>query len=216
MALLRKETCNSLACAVCAVECSAMVAYHRTYIYTQYIYIQYIYTQYVYTQYIYTQYIYTQYMYTQYIYTQYMYTQYIRMQHTSCIHIHTIYIHTYTHNIYTYIYTHTHSMYTYYINKCYGMAMRSRLLKIIGLFCRTQSLLQGSFAKETYNFKEPTNRSHPIRITILVVIVVIVAAIERSPYTAYRVAIISRLLKLMSFFCKRTPIKETIFCKRDL
>jgi len=24
------------------------------------------------------------------------------------------------------------------------------------------SLLQGSFAKETYNFKEPTNRSHPI------------------------------------------------------
>ena len=24
------------------------------------------------------------------------------------------------------------------------------------------SLLQGSFANETYNFKEPTNRSHPI------------------------------------------------------
>jgi len=35
-------------------------------------------------------------------------------------------------------------------------------LKIIGLFCRISSLLQGSFAKETYNFKEPTNRSHPI------------------------------------------------------
>ena len=31
-----------------------------------------------------------------------------------------------------------------------------------GLFCRIWSLLQGSFAKETYNFKEPTNRSHPI------------------------------------------------------
>jgi len=28
----------------------------------------------------------------------------------------------------------------------------SRILKIIGLFCRIQSLLQGSFAKETHNF----------------------------------------------------------------
>jgi len=44
----------------------------------------------------------------------------------------------------------------------YGVATISRLLKIIGLFCRISSLLQGSFAKETYNFKEPTNRSHPI------------------------------------------------------
>jgi len=44
----------------------------------------------------------------------------------------------------------------------YGVATISRLLKIIGLFCRIQSLLQGSFAKETYDFKEPTNRSHPI------------------------------------------------------
>ena len=45
----------------------------------------------------------------------------------------------------------------------------SRLLKMIGLFCRIQSLLQGSFAKETfaketYNLKEPTNRSHAIPI----------------------------------------------------
>jgi len=45
----------------------------------------------------------------------------------------------------------------------YGVATISRLLKIVGLFCRISSLLQGSFAKETYNFKEPTNRSHPIR-----------------------------------------------------
>ena len=40
------------------------------------------------------------------------------------------------------------------------MKSSSRLLKIIGLFCRISSLLKGSFAKETYNFKEPTNRSH--------------------------------------------------------
>jgi len=44
----------------------------------------------------------------------------------------------------------------------YGVATMSRLLKIIGLFCRTQSRLLGSFAKETYNFKEPTNRSQPL------------------------------------------------------
>ena len=37
------------------------------------------------------------------------------------------------------------------------MATISRLLKNIGLFCRMSSLLWGSFAKETYNFKEPTH-----------------------------------------------------------
>jgi len=31
----------------------------------------------------------------------------------------------------------------------YGVATVSRLLKIIGLFCKMYSLLQGSFAKET-------------------------------------------------------------------
>ena len=44
----------------------------------------------------------------------------------------------------------------------YGMATVSRIDKIIGLFCRILSLLQGSFAKETYNFIDPTNQSHPI------------------------------------------------------
>jgi len=33
---------------------------------------------------------------------------------------------------------------------------------MIGLFCRILSLSWVSFAKETYHFKEPTNRSHPI------------------------------------------------------
>jgi hypothetical protein len=41
-----------------------------------------------------------------------------------------------------------------------GVATMSRLLKITGLFCRISSFLQGSFAKETYTFKEATNRSH--------------------------------------------------------
>ena len=42
------------------------------------------------------------------------------------------------------------------------MATISRLLQIIGLSCRISSLLKGFFAKETYNFKEPTDRSQPI------------------------------------------------------
>jgi len=45
----------------------------------------------------------------------------------------------------------------------YGVATISRLLKMIGLFCRILSLLWVSFAKETYHFKEPTNRSHRTR-----------------------------------------------------
>jgi hypothetical protein len=40
-----------------------------------------------------------------------------------------------------------------------GVPTISRLLTIIGLFCRISSLLWGSFAKETYDLKEPTNRS---------------------------------------------------------
>jgi len=46
----------------------------------------------------------------------------------------------------------------------YVVATISRLLKMINLFCGISSLLQGSFTKATYNFKEPINRSHPIAI----------------------------------------------------
>jgi len=48
----------------------------------------------------------------------------------------------------------------------YGVATNSRPLETIGLLCRILSLLQGSFAKETCNFKEPANRSHPIMMII--------------------------------------------------
>ena len=44
----------------------------------------------------------------------------------------------------------------------YGVATVSRIDSIIGLFCRIASLLFGSFANETYNLVDPTNRSHPI------------------------------------------------------
>ena len=57
----------------------------------------------------------------------------------------------------------------------------------IGLFCRISSLLLGSFAKETCNFKEPTHRSHSIRIYAY----------------DYGVALVSRIDKIIGFFCKR-------------
>jgi len=44
----------------------------------------------------------------------------------------------------------------------YGVATISRLLKITRLFCRISSLLQVFLAKETYDFKKPTSRIHPI------------------------------------------------------
>jgi len=44
----------------------------------------------------------------------------------------------------------------------YGVASSSRLLKIIALFCKRALQKRRYSAKETYNFKEPTNRSHPI------------------------------------------------------
>jgi len=42
------------------------------------------------------------------------------------------------------------------------VATVSRLLEIIGLFCKRALEKKRFSAKETYNFKEPTNRSHPI------------------------------------------------------
>ena len=44
----------------------------------------------------------------------------------------------------------------------YGLATISRLLNIIGLFCKRALLKRLYSAKETCKFKEHTNRSHPI------------------------------------------------------
>jgi len=45
---------------------------------------------------------------------------------------------------------------------CYGVASRSRLLKVIGLFCKRALQKRLYSAKETYNLKKSTNRNHPI------------------------------------------------------
>jgi len=44
----------------------------------------------------------------------------------------------------------------------YGVATISRMLKNIGLFCKRALQKRPIFCKETYIFKHPTNRSHPI------------------------------------------------------
>jgi len=48
--------------------------------------------------------------------------------------------------------------------KDYGVATISRLLKMIGLFCKRALWKRQYSANETYHFKEPTKRSHPIVI----------------------------------------------------
>jgi len=44
----------------------------------------------------------------------------------------------------------------------YRLASISKLLIIIGLLCKRALQKRLYSAKETYNYKEPTNRSHPI------------------------------------------------------
>jgi len=46
----------------------------------------------------------------------------------------------------------------------YGVATISRLLKIIGLFCKRALQKRPISSKETCNSKEPTNHSHPIAL----------------------------------------------------
>jgi len=66
--------------------------------------------------------------------------------------------HTYTHI------KHPWQNVTNYSRWDYGVALISRLLKIIGLFCKRSLLKRTYSAKETHNFKEPTDRSHPIPV----------------------------------------------------
>jgi len=57
----------------------------------------------------------------------------------------------------------------------YGVATVRRIDKIIGLSCRISSLVQGSFAKETYNLIDPTNRSHPMSVFLSPSIIIVIS-----------------------------------------
>jgi len=48
----------------------------------------------------------------------------------------------------------------------YGVASDSRIDKIIGLFCKRAIQKRRYSAKETYDFIDPTDRSHPIAAPI--------------------------------------------------
>ena len=61
-----------------------------------------------------------------------------------------------------------HESWQMYLNaavvSCYGVATMSRMLENIGLFCKRALQKRPVFCKETYIFKHPTHRSHPIRV----------------------------------------------------
>ena len=85
----------------------------------------------------------------------------------------------------------------------------SRLLKIIGLFCKRNLQKRRYSAIETYNFKEPTNRSHPIsHVSFLMC------------HETHDERMICRIQSLYKrnyrSLLQKSPIKETIFCKSFL
>ena len=124
----------------------------------------------------------------------------------------------------------------------YGVVAIIRLLKITGLSCRISSLLQGTFAKETYDFKEPTNRRHPIWNNMSHVLHEwIMSHMDQTcltwmshvphdwviPHTQelvmkamdlnmYGVATISRLLQIIGLFLQNIVSFTGLFFKRDL
>ena len=85
------------------------------------------------------------------------------------------------------------------MSSVYGVATISSLLKIIGLFCRISSLLQGSFAKETYNCKKATNRSHPI-LTYESIMDLDMCSNVLKCLSTYGVATVRRIDKIVGLF----------------
>ena len=89
-----------------------------------------------------------------------------------------------------------------------GVPTIRRLLKIIGLFCRISSLLQGSFAKETFNLKESTNRSHPMCFTVYmcycICMYLVVLCIRRYPVVLMYINTLSWLW--MPLHCQITAL----------
>ena len=139
------------------------------------VYIQHIHCIYWHTLYILAYNIYAVYTGIYYIFSLMCLTQYIPVTQyipacdrtllcvwhmTMIMHAHALHDYRHMARIPVYMYTSTYSVYTVYG----GEATMSRLLKIISLFCRIESLEQGSIAKETYDFKEPISRSHPIPV----------------------------------------------------
>ena len=85
-------------------------------------------------------------------------------------------------------------VYSYIFVYMYGVATISRLLEIIRLLCRIQSLLWALLQK----------RPVILRSLLIVATPYIYLAALQHAIACYGVATISRLLEIMSLFCKRT------------
>ena len=119
------------------------------------------------------------------IYTHIFVFIYIHMNTSICIYVYIC--------IYTYKYKHLCiCVYMYILQKSSKGLVVQNIVSFIGLFCRISSLLQVSFAKETYNFIDPTDRSHPIYLHT--------CTYRQGPYG---VALVSRIDKIIGLFCKR-------------
>jgi len=132
-----------------------------------------------------------------------------------CIHTHIsirIHITIFTHNLFlhiTYFYIYVSKLCVYILS--YGVVTISRLLTIIGLFCRILSLLQGFFAKkETHDFKEPTNYSHSTQ------------TIFRHIYSKVRQvhnyrSLLQNIVSFIGLFCKETcNCKDSYECSHHI
>jgi len=113
------------------------------------------------------------------------------------------------------------------------VATVSSIDQIVGLFHRIASHLQASFAKEKYNFIDPTNCSHPIVILYSQFSGMLTHTYTNThthtqahthTYThtqrivnclmaEYGVATISRMRKNIGLFCRRALQKRPVFCK---
>jgi len=133
-------------------------------------------------------YIYT-YMNTNRLICTYIYPHQQRPRHTAT--------NTHTH-AYTYICIHTHRQ-----NKrhhCCGVATMSRRLRSKGLFCKRATCKRLYFAKETYNFQDPTNRSHPIEIVETCVQIKMGRAFLSAGYDS---SLLQNIVSFIGLFCIR-------------
>jgi len=84
---------------------------------------------------------------------------------------------------------------------------------MIGLFCKRALKKRLYSAKETYDFKEPTNRSHPISKVPSFTYLALYHLYYHGPYG---VALVSRLLKITGLFAKKTYKRDYILQKRPM
>ena len=92
------------------------------------------------------------------------------------------------------------------------MATSSRLLKLVGLFCKRALQKRLYSAKETYNFKEPTNRSHLISSLSNVRSRKSKRTWRKCPFHVLLVLIGARLTRTNGQITERALIFHALFC----